>query len=123
MAIQFTNLTFDDISPLLEVGESVYYSKPVGGGMNFDYSTFDQTYFLGKITAIVFNGNNWDIVVEYDDAKVSLPVIGDYISSQQNKSINNTGLKGYYASIKLKNNSTKKAELFSIGAEISESSK
>lgn len=123
MAIQFTNLTFDNIPPLLEVGENVYYSKPSGQVGGFDYSTFDQTYFLGKITTIFFNGTNWDIVVRYDDTKVSLPAIDDYISSQQDKSINNTGLKGYYASIKLKNNSTKKAELFSIGAEISESSK
>jgi hypothetical protein len=38
-------------------------------------------------------------------------------------SVNTSGLLGYYAEVKLSNNSTSKAELFSIGTEIFESSK
>ena len=36
---------------------------------------------------------------------------------------NTSSLKGYYAEIRLDNNSTKKVELFAVGSEITQSSK
>ena len=37
--------------------------------------------------------------------------------------VNNSSLLGYYAEIKLSNESTEKAELFALGSEITQSSK
>jgi len=41
----------------------------------------------------------------------------------KNQAINTSSLLGYYADVKFENNSRTKAELFSVGSEISESSK
>ena len=41
----------------------------------------------------------------------------------KNKEVNNNSLLGYYAEVKLTNNSTDKIELFALGSEVTESSK
>ena len=41
----------------------------------------------------------------------------------KNKSVNNSSLLGYYAEVKLTNDSIKKAELFALSTEVLESSK
>ena len=41
----------------------------------------------------------------------------------KNQTVNMSGLSGYYANAIFENNSTEKAELFSISSEITESSK
>ena len=41
----------------------------------------------------------------------------------KNKAANNTSLLGYYAEVKLSNNSIDKAELFTLGSQIVPSSK
>jgi hypothetical protein len=41
----------------------------------------------------------------------------------KDKRVNKSSVSGYYASIKLENSSTEKAELFTIASEIQESSK
>ena len=46
-----------------------------------------------------------------------------FISFAKNKKINTTSLLGYYADVKFVNNSTEKVEMFSVGAEVQESSK
>jgi hypothetical protein len=52
-----------------------------------------------------------------------LPVAGDYVFFGKNTKINTSGLKGYYAEVEMKNDSNSQAELFSVGSEISPSSK
>ena len=46
-----------------------------------------------------------------------------FITCHKNVAINETGTKGYYADVLFKNNSNTKAELFTVGSEISLSSK
>tara|TARA_R110000823_G_scaffold173836_1_gene306410 strand:+ start:551 stop:874 length:324 start_codon:yes stop_codon:yes gene_type:complete len=53
----------------------------------------------------------------------SMPSSNDFIMFSKNKSVNNSSLLGYYAEVKLTNDSDKKAELFALGSEVSESSK
>jgi|TARA_R110000823_G_scaffold124785_1_gene251373 hypothetical protein len=71
---------------------------------------------LGPIKNILSHS----IIVETDDINFA---IGDFVMFSKDKSVNNSSLLGYYAEIKLANNSTEKAELFSIGSEITQSSK
>ena len=51
------------------------------------------------------------------------PPLGAYIMFGKDSSVNISGLTGYYADAKFENDSRGKIELFSIGSEISESSK
>ena len=48
---------------------------------------------------------------------------GDFIMFSKNNKVNLSSTLGYYAKIKMINNSNKKCELFSVGAETTESSK
>ena len=49
--------------------------------------------------------------------------IGAFIMFSKNNIINLGDVSGYFAEVKLENNSTEKIELFAVGSEISESSK
>ena len=51
------------------------------------------------------------------------PSDDDFIMFQKDRTVNNTSLLGYYAEIKLRNNSTERAELFALSSEVSPSSK
>ena len=51
------------------------------------------------------------------------PEIGDYLMFMKDKKINTSGLKGYYLEAKFVNDSHTNAELFSVGTEVTESSK
>ena len=51
------------------------------------------------------------------------PGVADFIMFSKDKQINNAGLLGYYAEVKLTNNSTEPAELFTIASEVITSSK
>ena len=62
------------------------------------------------------------VLVEYDNA-ISLPTANDFISFAKNNKVNMSSLLGYYAGVNFVNNSTEKVELFSVGSEVSESSK
>jgi len=125
MALVNTSLSFDDINSSVQVGDTVYYSTTGGNVGGFDYANLSNTYFLGEVKIISnsINPPNWTLIVEYEDTEVGLPAAGDYISFSKDKKINTSNLKGYYAEIKLVNNSTNKIELFSVGSEIFESSK
>jgi hypothetical protein len=121
MPIQNSQLNFFDINISLQVGDIVYYTtngNPIGG---FDNSMLANTFMFGTVISI----NNNSIVVEWDSdpPHPGPPPPGSYISFAKDKRINTSSLLGYYASVKFVNNSKKKIELFSIGSEISESSK
>ena len=118
MPIVQITLNFDDINISAQVGDIIYYSfnaTPLGG---FTHTALSDTKKLGPITAI--NGNS--ITVQYDNSIVDPPPGDSFISFVKDKKVNTTSLLGYYAEVKLVNNSTDKIELFSVGSEISQSS-
>ena len=121
MAIINIQLNFDSINVSAQVGDIVYYSTggaPLGGFDNT--SLVGNTIMLGPIILI----NVGSIIVSYDDTITPLPPsAGDYISFVKNKQVNTSSLLGYYAQVDFVNTSKKKAELFSVGSEIAESSK
>ena len=107
----------------LQVGDTAYYID------NVDDTSTSITYSpeeingepnipikIGEITAI---GNN-NITIE---TFTSEPEEGDFIMFSKDKTANNTSLLGYYAKVKLSNSSSEKAELFTLGSEITASSK
>ena len=113
-------LNFNSVNVSAQVGDIVYFTTggtTLGG---FDNAGVVSTSILGPITAI--SGST--ITVEYDDGIVIiLPADGDFFTFVKDKRVNTSSLLGYYASVNFVNNSRGKVELFSVGSEVSESSK
>ena len=52
-----------------------------------------------------------------------IPTTSHFIFFSKDNAVNMSSVLGYYAEVKLKNNSTTESELFSIGCDVFESSK
>ena len=108
------NLTFDSINASLQIGDTIYYQTLTEGIFDtLDSNSLESAGSVVDISAgkyVKVNGNQ-------------LPSIGDYAMFVKNQTVNMSGLSGYYANAIFENNSTEKAELFSISSEITESSK
>jgi hypothetical protein len=115
-------LSINGVNFSMQAGDFIYFISGFSLG-GFDYQDESNIRFLGEITLISAAGNISAVTVIYDSTQVSLPNVGDFIFFAKDKQVNISGLLGYYASVNFVNNSTKKAELFAIGSEISESSK
>ena len=122
MALFYIELTFPTINTSLQEGDTVYYSNLTNNTANTVISV--DVEFVGKIVEII-NGNT--IKVEIEDQVVFDYIqnsgLNLYFSFSKDNSVNLSSLKGYYAEVSFTNNSTEKAELFSVGAEIQQSSK
>ena len=119
MPILAIELIFDNMNVSAQVGDIIYYSHSGALLGGFDQTALANTRRLGPIVEI--DGNI--ITVKYDDTLTSPQGIGAFISFVKDKKVNTSSLLGYYASVNFVNNSQKKIELFSVGAQISESRK
>jgi len=119
MAIINIQLNFNSVNVSAQVGDSVYYTTGGSSIGGFDEADVANTVFLGTIIVVT----NTNIIVQYNDAVSTAPGIGAYISFAKNKKVNTTSLLGYYALATLVNDSGCKVELFSVGSEVTESSK
>ena len=109
-------LTFDSaVNSSLQIGDTIYQRQPqyYNGFTVLDHNDIIK---CGVVTGMTSN----TITVS---AMEAVPLAGDFILFAKNNAINTSSLLGYYASVKLENNSKVKAEIFSIGAEVTESSK
>jgi len=99
----------------LQIGDLAYFvtPSPLGG---FEQST-DVPTLIGPIEAITATS------IDVDETNGTSPGVNDFIMFAKDGSINISGLVGYYAEVKIKNNSRKKAEMFSIASEVTPSSK
>jgi len=117
LTITFTN----KLNTSLQVGDIAYSNvttmlqDPTGGAM---LGATQVAVLLGPI----FNISGLTIKIQTAGVDIE-PIIGDYVFFSKNKNVNTSSLVGYYADVKIENNSKDKVELFSIGSEISESSK
>ena len=107
-----TAITFENpINSSLQLGDTAYYATDLGNGIT------SKPLIAGNGTIIQINGNT--IVVDR-----TLTLAGNaYFLFTKSIYANETGLKGYWADIKLTNDSTKKIELFAVSSEITPSSK
>ena len=128
MASFVITLEFDyEVNTSLQVGDNVYHTTTSTS------STFDvvnNTSSLQHI-GVVYNILSpflIEVISEYantngDPFPGVIPNDGSYITFSKNRIVNNSDLLGYYSSVRFENNSTIKAELFSIGTIVTESSK
>jgi len=111
----------------LQLGDLAYFITPssVGGfqtSINGTNGGYDIPVFLGTIESIT--GNTISIDDSQQNSFVTItPSQGDFLMFAKDTSVNISGLVGYYAEVQMRNNSTEKAEMFSVGSEISPSSK
>jgi len=116
-------LNFTSINVSAQVGDIVFFTPPSNNGQllgGFDNADIATTSMLGPIISV----SEGFITVEYDNTIVTtLPSEGAFISFVKDKRVNTSSLLGYYASVNFVNDSTGKVELFSVGSDISESSK
>jgi hypothetical protein len=107
-----TNINNDS----LQIGDLAYFVTPssVGG---FEQSTATPT-LIGSIEVIT--ADSIDVDETIGDG---VPGQDDFIMFAKDSSINISGLVGYYAGVKIKNNSTDRAEMFTIASGITPSSK
>ena len=111
MAITIEINTTTNVS--LQIGDSVFFTNTTGVGSQ---QVASNPQLVGKITSM----NENSITV---DNEQSVPSAGSFLMFRKNRIVNNTSLLGYYAEVKLSNNSEDKAELFTLSSEIVPSSK
>jgi len=82
----------------------------------------DTPSFGGYLTQIS-NNRRW-VVIDDSGSQASSEITEDtFIMFAKDSSVNLSGLTGYYAEVEIRNNSKVNAEMFSIGSEITISSK
>tara|TARA_R100000234_G_scaffold2408_1_gene2068 strand:- start:2670 stop:3029 length:360 start_codon:yes stop_codon:yes gene_type:complete len=108
------------INTSLQVGDIAYYVPSVttqsSNNVSIKSSSSDPEP-IGKIIKINDGSIHVDTTAPYSFQ------VGDFLMFSKDKRVNNTSLLGYYADVTLSNNSTEEAELFSLGSEITQSSK
>ena len=123
-----TTLTFaNKINASAQVGDTAYYvtTSSQGGfttSLNVSTPTTENIYVkIGTIKSI--NTARLIMVCNTDLTSGQIPTTSHFIFFSKDNIANMSTALGYYAEVKLKNNSTTEAELFSIGCDIFESSK
>ena len=109
-----------------QVGDIVYYT-PTQDSSNFKVNS-SSSMRLGKIKSISYNNTTEEYKLVVDaavEALVNPPnVTTDFIFFSKDNTVNSSSVLGYYSEVKFENNSNEqKSELFSVGFEVTESSK
>ena len=122
----YVNKGWDYVSNTLEFDNGVNVSCQVGDRIYHRVSTpadkAGQLRLFGVVESLTSNSVtvNENVISNYN---LLDPDAGDFIFFEKSGSINSSSLLGYYADLKLENNSFEKAEIFAVSAEITESSK
>ena len=101
----------------LQLGDIVYAVSAPAEQQGQKTSTGD----IKKVGTVI--GINGDEITIKDSSVNYIPLQDEFIMFSKDKNANNTSLIGYYAEVKLTNDSTKEAELYALSSEIAESSK
>jgi len=102
------------INVSLQPGDTVYY---------YTGSTLTSLDDLIKIGTVTSRDDTLNTILVDSADNIDLPSSGDYIMFSKNNIVNLSSLVGYYAEVKLTNDSNSEAELFSLGMEVDLSSK
>ena len=126
MASHFPHIIITFPNPInvsVQVGDTAYYmanSQALGTHIHSDQSDIVQ---IGEIIAIDQATNTITCFWNPNPTSALPPLVGTFIMFSKDNKVNLSSMLGYYAEIKFKNNSPNKAELFSVGCEVFESSK
>lgn len=108
----------------VQVGDTAYYINTDADSGGFQVADQDNLILIGTITSIQQSPPNGTFVIKCDmENNVVPPTTASFILFSKNNTVNMTSLLGYYGSVKFKNDSTVKAEMFATSCEINASSK
>ena len=123
-------LTFNgQVNTSLSIGDTVYYINNISDTGAFDTSDTDgvsNIIELGVVMSIAQNVGTFTLQVNEEAGVLSgdnAPVINSFILFSKDNNAELSSILGYYNKIRLENNSTEKAELFSVAVDVTESSK
>jgi hypothetical protein len=118
------NLNFDqEINVSAQVGDNVYYILPNTNG-EFDWADISNIISIGYPISSITSGDPSVITIDFpQSANINIPPNDAFIMFGKDNTFNASSLSGYFAEIEFRNNSNKKIELFSVGSDISHSSK
>ena len=107
-------IKFSSIPSNVNIGDVLYHQ--ISNGTN---------YQIGKITTITTDSNDLKVVnvavaTNIGHLSASFGTNGFWYAAKDSVA-ESFGLKGYFAKIKLTNNSTEKVEVFSVNSEVSKS--
>ena len=109
-----TKIEFDDsINSSLQIGDAVYVSSVLAGGIVSEPV---------RAEVVIDIGSHY-VVINKDNAAPPIISNGDFISFAKDIRVNESSLKGYYADVTFENSSNTKTELFAISSEVVPSSK
>ena len=115
------SITFNDpLNTSLQVGDVAYYVQTQAVG-NFNTASQPNMVKIGEVINIIQDPP--EIHIFSSIAPIPQPLPGYFIMFAKDRVVNTSGIIGYYADIKLVNDTTSKAEMFSIAAGVIESSK
>ena len=115
----YIDLTFSTINESVNIGDTIYYSNPISSG---GFSTSSENVLIGDIESISDNNGTRVIKINCEVGLIP-PTTDSFIFFSKDNVVNLSSVKGYYGLIEFKNNSTTATELFSVGCDISQSSK
>ena len=120
----FTITFTGNINESLSIGDAIYTAGKVNArDADNDDSGIDKNNasnpltLRGTVTAI---NNNTNVITVNDGgtAVTSNQLANDVAVFAKNGIVNTSGVSGYYAKVKMKNNSQAEAKLFSVGSEV-----
>lgn len=122
------SLTFQypssQLNTSVQIGDLAWaVETPNINSSNFTGNDINQIQLIGPITNIDNSNTNFFIISVNNDATGFTPAPTHFIMFSKDNKANMTSILGYYAEVKLVNNSTERIELFAVGSEIVESSK
>ena len=121
-------LKFDNpFNHSLQVGDTIWYTNTSTSG-GYDFAAKDSVNKLGAVEFVSNQYRAYELKVSryapQGTTTITPPLnLGAFIMFSKNNVVNLGDVSGYFAEVKLENNSTEKIELFAVGSEISESSK
>ena len=118
----FTITLSGDINSSLSIGDTIFTCGVANvtdaGGTDSTIDKNSNTLTLrGTVTAI----NNTTNVITIDDGGTAVTaneLEDDMALFAKDGVVNTSGISGYYTTVKMKNNSTSEAKLFSVGSEV-----
>jgi len=109
------------INTSLSVGDNVFWLKSLQTQAEFTTGQQSNIIFIGTCSFVDMEKGILQVSTALPLAQY--PPANSYIFFSKSNVNNLSSLLGYYASVKMVNNSTTKAELFSVGMDTFESSK
>ena len=123
MALGTLTLTLNFVANVsVQIGDTMYYANTSTIGNDTHVLSTNNIILMEEILTITRNATSTVFTIAYD-LSTPLPTTGAFFSFSKDNLANCSSLLGYFMEVKFRNNSLEKSELFSVGTEMSVSSK